>query len=113
VSMPARGPYSAAIARGECPLCLGSGKLGDLAMCLHGPPRHQAGDPCELCLGSGKWPPPDPDAVAEALEAAAERHRGEAEGGPHNAARYPDGAPVRCPVCDRSLARCRGHPERA
>jgi len=59
------GPYSAAIAAGKCPLCLGSGQLQPLTMCLHDGPLHQEGDPCCLCQGSGSWPPPgDPDGPA-------------------------------------------------
>lgn len=51
-------PFTLAIRAGRCPLCMGSGEVGMLAVCLHDPPLCEPGSPCHLCLGTGRWPPP-------------------------------------------------------
>ena len=56
---PDPGPFTAAIRAGRCPLCDGSGKMGQLSVCFHDGPLCEPGSPCHLCDGSGRWPPPD------------------------------------------------------
>jgi hypothetical protein len=53
-----QSPFTLAMRAGRCPLCLGSGEVGMLAICLHDPPICDPGAPCHLCLGTGRWPPP-------------------------------------------------------
>lgn len=51
-------PFMTAIREGRCPLCNGSGRIGQLAVCFHDAPLCRPGNPCHLCLGTGNWPPP-------------------------------------------------------
>ncbi len=51
-------PFTLAMRAGRCPLCMGSGQIGELAICFHDPPLCEPGSPCHLCLGTGRWPPP-------------------------------------------------------
>jgi hypothetical protein len=60
---PFQGLPSEAVKAGWCPMCMGTGKISPLTMCVHDGPGHAAGDPCELCKGTGTWPPPLPEPV--------------------------------------------------
>lgn len=58
------GPYTQAIRDGKCPLCLGTGAVQELTLCLHHGQMHHPGEPCGMCGGTGRWPPPEPPPLA-------------------------------------------------